>query len=68
MSERRACQVVDQHRSTQRYRAIEQDDEKELVKAMHELARKHPRFGHRRIGALLRRDGWEVNKKRVQRL
>jgi putative transposase len=68
VSERRACLVVEQHRSTQRYRAIERDDEKELVKAMHELARKHPRYGHRRIGALLRRDGWAVNKKRVQRL
>lgn len=68
MSERRACTAVEQHRSTQRYRAKEPDDEKELVKAMHELARRHPRFGHRRIGALLRRDGWQVNKKRVQRL
>jgi transposase InsO family protein len=68
VSERRACQAVEQHRSTQRYRAKERDDERELVNAMHELARKHPRFGHRRIGALLRRDGWEVNKKRVQRL
>jgi len=68
VSERRACLAVEQHRSTQRYRAHEPDDEKELVKAMHELARQHPRYGHRRIGALLRRDGWHVNKKRVQRL
>jgi transposase InsO family protein len=68
VSERRACLAVEQHRSTQRYRAIERDDEKKLVAAMHELARQHPRYGHRRICALLQRAGWRVNKKRVQRL
>ena len=35
---------------------------------MHELAMKRPRFGYRRITALLRRDGWRVNVKRVHRL
>ena len=67
MSERRACQAVEQHRSTQRYRAKERDDEKELVETMHELAHQYPRYGHRRICALLQRAGWRVNKKRVQR-
>jgi transposase InsO family protein len=35
---------------------------------MHELARKHPRFGYRRVAALLRAGGWRVNNKRVRRL
>lgn len=68
MSERRACKALDQHRSTQRYIAKDRDDEKALVKRMHELVRRHPRFGYRRIGALLRREGHRVNRKRVWRL
>jgi len=35
---------------------------------MTQLARRHPRYGYRRVWALLRREGWDVNRKRVQRL
>lgn len=35
---------------------------------MIELAREHPRYGYRRVTALLRREGWSVNGKRVHRL
>ena len=35
---------------------------------MLELVRQHPRFGYRRIWALLRREGWQINRKRVHRL
>lgn len=35
---------------------------------MLELVRHHPRYGYRRIWALLRRGGWRVNRKRVWRL
>jgi len=38
------------------------------VKRMHELVRQHPRYGYRRIWALLRLDGWIINRKRVHRL
>jgi putative transposase len=68
VSERRACRVLGQARSTQRYRRRIRDDEASLVRAMHELVRRHPRFGYRRIHALLRREGWRVNRKRVHRL
>jgi transposase InsO family protein len=37
------------------------------VKAIGRLARKHPRWGYRRIHALLEREGWAVNLKRVRR-
>ncbi len=60
--------MIEQHRSTQRYRARKRDEEKRLVKAILALASERPRYGYRRIWALLRRDGWPVNRKRVQRL
>jgi putative transposase len=39
-----------------------------LIQRSLELVGQHPRFGYRRIGALLRLDGWRVNRKRVYRL
>ncbi len=68
VSERRACRVVGQPRSTQRYGAQRRRNEPEVVRRMHELVRAHPRYGYRRIWALLRSDGWRVNRKRVWRL
>jgi transposase InsO family protein len=68
VSERRACEVVGQHRSTQRYEVRPADFELRLVARMNELADRHPRYGYRRVWALLRSEGWEVNHKRVRRL
>ena len=68
VSERRACKALDQPRSTQRYVAKVKDDERAIVKRMHDLVRRWPRFGYRRIHALLRREGFRVNRKRVHRL
>jgi len=68
VSQRRACRVLRQPRSTQRRIPVTRADEPRLVKRMLELVRLHPRFGYRRIGALLRREGWRVNRKRVYRL
>ena len=68
VSERRACKVLDQPRSTQRYVTKVKDDERAIVKRMHALVRRWPRFGYRRIHALLRREGFRVNRKRVHRL
>ncbi len=68
VSQRRACQAVDQPRSTQRYEPAEVEDEKALVKRMKELSAKNPRYGYRRIWALLRSEGWKINRKRVHRL
>lgn len=39
-----------------------------MTERMRELALRHPRYGYRRVTALLRRDGWRVNRKRVHRL
>ena len=68
VSERRACRVLEQPRSTQRYEPRRRTDEAELTKRIAKLAERHPRYGVRRIAALLRRDGWRVNRKRVHRL
>ncbi len=68
VSERRACKVLGQPRSSQRYEAIRPAQDLDLVRRLHELSAEHPRFGYRRIAALLDREGWRVNRKRVQRL
>jgi len=68
VSQRRACQVLKQPRSTQRYCGRSPDQDRALVSRMRIFARRHPRYGYRRIWALLRHDGWRVNRKRVHRL
>ncbi|HYV40120.1 MAG TPA: IS3 family transposase, partial [Gemmataceae bacterium] len=55
-------------RSSQRYVARTAAQEDRLVKRLRELSRQHPRYGYRRITALLRQEGWRLNRKRVQRL
>lgn len=67
VSERRACRVLDQHRSTQRRTPTGRADEVALTKAIVEKAREYGRYGYRRVTALLRADGWHVNPKRVER-
>jgi transposase InsO family protein len=61
VSQRRACRAIGQCRSTQRYRPKVRDDEAALVARMTHLAALHPRYGYRRVAALLRQDGWHVN-------
>ena len=68
VSERRACRVLEQARSTQRHRVRRRADEPRLVARIIELARQYGRYGYRRITALLRREGWRVNAKRVERI
>jgi putative transposase len=68
VSERRACRVACQHRSSQRYRPRLLPEEALLRERLQMLARRHPRYGYRRIYAILRREGWACNRKRVQRL
>jgi putative transposase len=68
VSERRACRASGQPRSSQRYVGAERGREEELLLRIRALAREHPRYGYRRIRALLKREGWSVNLKRVHRL
>ena len=68
MSERRVCRVLGQHRSTQRRLPKGRADEEGLVVDMIEPTRQYDRYGYRRVAALLRDAGWQVNDKRVERL
>ncbi|AYO86650.1 IS3 family transposase (plasmid) [Methylobacterium brachiatum] len=68
VSERFACRVLGQHRSTQRKCAVVVEDEAALTTAIVALALQYGRYGYRRITALLRRDGWTINVKRVERI
>lgn len=66
-SERRACKVIGMVRSSCRY-ATKKAAPTELLKALREEAIKRPRFGYRRLHAMLQRRGHAVNHKRVYRL
>lgn len=66
-SQRRACKLVSVARSTARYRRRRQDDP-ELVAALQATAQQHPAYGYRPVTALLKRQGWQVNAKRIHRL
>ena len=68
VSERRACRVLDQPRSTQRYPLRRVDDERRLLREMRALARQRPRFGAKRIHRVLVDRHWQVNHKRFHRL
>jgi putative transposase len=68
VSERWACRVLGQPRSTQRRQPYVPEDGPRLVAQMIELASEYGRYGYRRITALLRHDGWKVNHKRIERL
>ena len=63
VSERRACRVLGQARSTQPRERHIPDDEARLVAEMVELATHYGRYGYRRITAMLRWEGWKVNHK-----
>ncbi len=67
VSERFACHVLVQHRSTQRKIVKTPDNEAALTADIVELATRHGRYGYRRITALLGEAGWVVKFKRVER-
>ncbi|MCY3863670.1 MAG: IS3 family transposase [bacterium] len=68
VSQRRACRIVGRHRSTQRYEPAEPGPDWDLRAELREFAGDCPRWGYRRAHAVLRREGWRVNRERVQRL
>jgi transposase InsO family protein len=68
VSERLACRVLGQHRSTQRKMPRGRTDEAALTADIVALATRYGRYGYRRIAAMLRDAGWVVNAKRVERI
>ena len=67
VSERRACRVLDVDRSMVRYRSIRSDDAA-IRTRLRELANERRRFGFRRLGFLLEREGVQMNHKKLLRL
>jgi len=68
LSERRACEIASQHRSTQRREPVRAHDDSALRAALREISRERPRWGYRRAHARLLEEGWALNRKRTQRL
>jgi len=68
ISERFACKVLGQHRSTQRKKPRGRADEEALTADIIRLASRYGRYGYRRITAMLQSEGWIVNAKRVERI
>jgi len=66
-SERTACKLLGVDRSTYRYQP-RPDRNAELREELMKLARQKPRFGYRRLHAILERRGQAVNVKRIYRL
>ena len=68
-SERRACLFLGLHRSTYRYPAQPPLPKQiQLHQRIVALSWHHPRYGYRRIRALLAQEGWSVSRKQVQRI
>ena len=69
VSERRACTVVDIHRSTMRRKPPPvTQQETELRAWLRRFSTERPRWGWRRAAKMARRAGWKVNDKRIRRL
>ena len=68
-SRRAACRFLRVARSTYSYRGRKPTaTEQGLRRRLHELSEKHPRYGYRRIAVVLRREGWQVGRRHIQRL
>lgn len=71
VSQRRACRLVGQHRSTQRKPPAAEgpsDPDAGLRAWLRDWAKDHPRWGYRRAYHAARNEGWVVNHKKLQRL
>jgi putative transposase len=68
VSERHACRLLGQSRTTQRYIPTQRDDEDALTQAVIELAGRYGRYGYRRITVLLQQAGWNVGRDRVEKI
>jgi len=69
LSERRACEITGQHRSTQRHQRRRGGGRDEALRArLRKLSAEHPRWGYRLAWGAVRAEGWAVNQKKIQRL
>jgi transposase InsO family protein len=62
------CQVLNYSRSQVYYKPQPSADETDIKEAILSLAGQHPTYGYRRMTAMLNRQGYVINHKRVARL
>jgi putative transposase len=67
VSRRRVSRALGLARSNLRYTPVVGDEQAALARRIEDLASLHPRYGYRRIWALLGREGWSIDKKTVRR-
>ncbi len=67
MSSRRVCRTLRVDTSTYHYKS-RRTDQARLERLIKAIAETRVRYGYRRIHVLLRREGWNVNAKRIYRL
>ena len=69
LSERRACQIAEQHRSTQRHQPGDDADRDDALRErLRRLSAEHSRWGYRLAWGAVRAEGRAVNRKKIQRL
>ncbi len=68
LSQRRACRMIVQDRSTKHHTPQVPDPDRELGSWLGDFAKKHPRRGYRRAQSVAVREGWGVNRKKIQRM
>ncbi len=68
VSQRRACRVIGQVRTTQRLIRLTSGEKEKLIARIIQLATKYGRYGYRRVTVLLMQEGWLVNHKKVERI
>ena len=68
LSQRHACKLVSAQRSTVRYRSHARVDETATVALIRDYAHEQPMYGYRIITAMLKHDGYPINRKRVYRI
>jgi len=68
LSERRACRIAGQNRSTQRHRPLVAPDDQALRARLRKISEERPRWGYRRAHGHLLSEGFSLNRKRVQRI
>ena len=68
VSQRRASALAGISRSSLSYQARGKREDRKLLQRLRVLSARHPRYGYRRLWAMLRREGRKVNVKRVRRL
>ena len=65
VSERRACKIIGQDRSTQRYEKQPNEEQEKLRDRVVDIATEYGRYGYRKVTEMLNLEGWDVGKDRV---